>query len=276
MIARNSKEGEERMKLDAGRGTRRYASRAKRPPREGCEGFRVMGPSGHVGTVVQARRRKDGSTEALTVRRGLFAKRLDVVPMDDVAEIDPRARVVVVRRAAPDGRLHRSRSGGGFRALTSHLRVRDVMSSPVVTALPTATLEELARLMLDERVGSVVIVDPDDPGRPVGIVTETDFEVVDRPVPFTFFKWPSVFGRAVWSEESLEEVYAVARSRSAESVMSKPVATVADEAELWDAVKVMVADDVKRVPVLGDGSLVGIVTRHDLLKCLAGGTLEPS
>lgn len=151
------------------------------------------------------------------------------------------------------------------------MRVRDAMSTPVVTARPDTTLEELARLMLDERVGSVVIVDPADRERPVGVVTETDFDVAADPVPLTFFKWPSVLGRPVWDESSLEDVYTRARRRTADSIMTSPVVTVPEDAELWEAVETMVRHDVKRVPVLREGRLVGIVTRHDLLKCLVAG-----
>lgn len=146
--------------------------------------------------------------------------------------------------------------------------VRDAMTVPVVTALPSATLEEVAQLMLSNRVGCVVIVDADDRDRPVGVVTETDFEVTDDPIPFTFFHWPKLFGRYVWSERSMEEMYALARSRTAESIMSTPVSMIDEHEDLWAAVRLMVANDVKHVPVVRDGRLVGIVTRHDLLKCL--------
>lgn len=143
------------------------------------------------------------------------------------------------------------------------------MTSPAVTAAPDATLAELARLMLAERVGSVVIVDPADRGTPVGIVTETDFAVADDPAPFTFFKWPSALGAYVWSEESMERVYEEAQTETAASVMSAPVVTVEAETELWEGVRAMIDAEVKRVPVLADGRLAGVLARHDLLKCLA-------
>jgi len=148
------------------------------------------------------------------------------------------------------------------------MKVRDAMTAPVVTAPPSATLEEAARLMLSERVGCVVIVDAEDRERAIGIVTETDFEVTDDPIPFTFFHWPKLFGKYVWSEPSMEDMYALARSRTAEAIMSTPVLTVDEHEDLWAAVRIMVVNDVKRVPVVRDGRLVGIVTRHDLLKCL--------
>jgi CBS domain-containing protein len=140
------------------------------------------------------------------------------------------------------------------------------MTSPVVTAAPDATVEEVARLMVERNVGSVVITDA--AGSPVGIVTETDFEVADHPIPFTFFKWPHVLGKYVWSEESLEEIYRETRERHIDSVMSSPVETVEADASLWRAVQLMVLRDIKRVPILDEGRLVGIVSQHDLLKCL--------
>jgi len=142
------------------------------------------------------------------------------------------------------------------------------MTADVVTAPARATVEDAARLMVENRVGSVVVVAPDDPARPVGIVTETDFEVGDEPIPFTFFRWPAVFGRFAWSEESLEEIYASARKRTVESVMSAPPVTVEADQELWQAVELMIRSSVNRLPVLRDGRLVGIVARHDLLKCM--------
>lgn len=165
------------------------------------------------------------------------------------------------RRRAHDRRGDRPTKRGG-------LKVREAMTASAVTAPPSATLEEVAQLMLSERVGCVVIVDADDRERPEGIVTETDFEVTDDPIPFTFFHWPKLFGKYVWSESSMEDMYALARSQTAESIMSTPLLTVDVDAELWEAVRVMVANDVKRVPAVRDGRLVGIVTRHDLLKCL--------
>lgn len=147
-------------------------------------------------------------------------------------------------------------------------RVRDVMSSPVATIHPSATVADAARVMVERRLGSVVVVPEDADGTPVGIVTETDFEVADDPIPFTFFKWPAVFGNFVWSEESMEELYEKARSRSIESVMSAPVVTVGADDELFAAVEKMMKHEVNRLPVLEGGRLVGIVSRHDLLKCL--------
>jgi CBS domain-containing protein len=142
------------------------------------------------------------------------------------------------------------------------------MTAPVVTATPSMSLEDVARLMLQRRIGCVVIVSTEDPQHPRGIVTETDFEVSEEPIPLALFEWPRLFGKAVWSQRSMEDVYERARRRTAESIMSSPVVTVEADAPLWEAVTLMVRGDIKRVPAIGGGQLVGIVSRHDLLKCL--------
>lgn len=147
-------------------------------------------------------------------------------------------------------------------------RVGSLMTAPVVTAKPSASLEEVARLMLDQRVGSVVIVDPSEESRVVGIVTESDFDVREDPVPLAIFRWPRLFGEAVWSGRSLEHLYAIARSHTAGEIMSSPVVTVDETSPVWDAIRLMVDRDVKRLPVVGSGRLVGILSRHDLLKHL--------
>jgi CBS domain-containing protein len=152
--------------------------------------------------------------------------------------------------------------------------IRDVMTSPVVTARASTTLDDVVRLMLDRRVGCVVITD--DAGRtPLGIVTETDFQVADDTVPLSVFHWPTVLGRFVWSDESLQEVYARVRTEPAASVMSTPVFTIQEDAHVWEAAELMAKNGIRRVPVVRDGRLVGIVTTRDLLKFVLCGPDRP-
>lgn len=150
------------------------------------------------------------------------------------------------------------------------MRVRDIMVSPVVTATPDATLGDIARLMLDNRIGCVVIVSSDDPRRVVGIVTETDFDIRESGIPFSAFRAPKLFGNWISSEAELTAAYDEARKRRVRDIMQSSVVTVEADAEVWQAARLMLDRDVKRLPVVENGRLVGIVTRHDLLKrCVA-------
>jgi CBS domain-containing protein len=149
---------------------------------------------------------------------------------------------------------------------SEHLVVRDVMSRPAVTATPETSVRDIARLMLERGVGSVVIVDED--GGIAGIVTETDFEISDEPVADTAFRWPRFLGKHVWSERSLEEVYAEAAAQPAAAIMTSPVETVDAGTELWEAVRALMETGHKRLPVLDGGQLVGVVSQTDLVKLL--------
>ncbi|MFO7573413.1 MAG: universal stress protein [Gaiellaceae bacterium] len=154
-------------------------------------------------------------------------------------------------------------------ASSDGIRVRDVMTRPAVTAGPETSVRELARLMVDRKVGSVVVVDASE--AIAGIVTETDFEISDEPVQDTTFKWPRFLGRHVWSGGSLEEVFAEIGNEQADSIMTSPVETVDAGTELWEAVRTLTESGHKRLPVLDGGQLVGVVSQHDLLKVLLAG-----
>lgn len=140
------------------------------------------------------------------------------------------------------------------------------MVAPVITARPATTLAEVARLMLDHRVGCIVIVAEDDPEKVVGIVTETDFDLREQSIPFSAFRAPKLFGHWVSSEAELERAYESARRTPVRDIMRAPVLTVEASDEVWKAARLMLEHDIKRLPVLENGRLVGIVTRHDLLK----------
>jgi CBS domain-containing protein len=139
-----------------------------------------------------------------------------------------------------------------------------------VTATPDTALEDIARLMLEHRIGCVVIVSAEDPGRVAGIVTETDFDIREAGIPFSAFRAPKLFGNWISSEAELAEAYEQVRRRRVRDIMQSPVITVSPDDEVWRAARLMIEHDIKRLPVVEGGRLVGIVTRHDLLKrCVA-------
>ncbi|HEU6443783.1 MAG TPA: CBS domain-containing protein [Gaiellaceae bacterium] len=153
------------------------------------------------------------------------------------------------------------------------MRIHDIMSSPVITVTPETTLERAASLMLENKIGSLVVVRPSNPARPVGIVTETDFDLHGEGLPgvgYSWFKLPVVLGTTVWSEPGFEDVYERARGLPVEQVMNAPCVTTDENEEPMDAARRMVRHGIRHLPVLRDGELVGIVTALDFLVLLAG------
>lgn len=146
------------------------------------------------------------------------------------------------------------------------LRARDVMTSPVVTVSPDETLEHVARTMLEHGIGAAPVVDQD--GRLVGIITERDLMAQEQGVPFSVYRAPQLFGHWL-PPEGLEEIYSLGRTIKAKEVMRSPVITVGEDATVSEIAQLMLEKEREHIPVVRDGQVVGMVTRHDLLKLLA-------
>ena len=143
------------------------------------------------------------------------------------------------------------------------MKVKEIMTAPVIVGKEENTVEEIAHIIIDNKIGCVPIVGKD--GKMVGIITETDFMVKERCVPFSRFNAPQLFGN--WMpEEGVEQAYKNARELMARDIMSEDVVSVAEEDGVDEVIKEMLKHDYHHIPVVRDGVPVGIVTRHDILK----------
>ncbi len=143
------------------------------------------------------------------------------------------------------------------------MKVIEIMTAPVIVGKEDNTLEEIAHIILDNKIGCVPIVGKD--GKMVGIITETDFMVKERCVPFSRFNAPQLFGK--WMpKEGIEQAYKDARELLAKDIMSETVVSVTEEDGVDAVVRDMLKHDYHHIPVVRDGVPVGIVTRHDILK----------
>ena len=146
------------------------------------------------------------------------------------------------------------------------MKISEVMTSNVITAGPEANLSEIARLMAENGVSGVPIVDTEN--KVLGIVTERDFLPQLKGVPFSNVKLPTLFGE--WFEErDFGQLIAEARKQKATDVMKSPVVTVDVNDELGRAAELLAQHSVKRLPVVQDGVLVGIINRADIIRAIA-------
>ena len=141
----------------------------------------------------------------------------------------------------------------------------DVMTRDLVSIRPEASIMEAIRLMLQHRISGLPVVDAT--GRLQGIVTEGDF--LRRAETGTVRK------RSRWVEfllgpGRLATEYAHASGRKVSDVMTPDVHTVAEDAPLEQVVHLMERHRVKRIPVMRGDTVVGIVTRANLMRALAG------
>jgi CBS domain-containing protein len=146
------------------------------------------------------------------------------------------------------------------------MRARDVMVRAVATTTPETTVEKVAGLMINLRISGVPVLDRN--GQLVGIVTEGD--LLRRAETGTERQ------RSRWSEwfsanSRLAAEYIKSHARRVEDVMTREVVTVGELADLGEIAELMETRHIKRIPVVHDGKIVGIVSRADLLQVLASG-----
>ncbi len=118
------------------------------------------------------------------------------------------------------------------------MRVRELMSTELVTVSSTASMKTAAERMLRERVGSVIVMHA---GSPVGIITETD-----------------ALKLGYGADRPFEDI-------SVRSVMSRPLKTVEPSTTVTTLVSRMRKQDLKKFPVVDDLDLIGIVTMTDIV-----------
>lgn len=148
--------------------------------------------------------------------------------------------------------------------------IADVMTTDVITVPPETPIHAIAELLYTRRISGVPVVDGD--GRLLGVVGEGDLIAHTS----TIGEQPTGWWLKLFSEETqLARDYVRTHGRTARDVMRTGVVTVPEAAAIADAAKLFHRHQVKRLPVLRDGRMVGIVTRSDLLKVLASSSATP-
>lgn len=137
---------------------------------------------------------------------------------------------------------------------------RDVMTSRTIALGPGNSVKHAAQLMLDQRISGIPVVD--DLGELCGIVTEGDLlrrTELGTECPADQQKEPGDTARA----------YVKSHSWSVGDVMTKNVISVEENATVGEIATLMELRGIKRVPVVRDGRLIGVVSRADLLQAIA-------
>lgn len=116
------------------------------------------------------------------------------------------------------------------------MTARDIMTREVVTVTPDTPVEELAKVLTDRRISGVPVVD--EAGNVVGIATEAD-------------------------------ILAKGRVGKVADIMTREVISVCEDTPIDEIARVLADKGIKRVPVLREGKLVGIVSRADIVRGVA-------
>ncbi len=121
------------------------------------------------------------------------------------------------------------------------IKVRDVMVSPVITVDANTTIEEVCRIMGEKHIGSVIVTEG---GKPAGIFTERDLltKVLVKDVKLL--------------KERVKEF------------MSSPLTVITPDFELREAARIMTQLKIRRLPVVEEGQLLGIITSADITRAI--------
>ena len=141
------------------------------------------------------------------------------------------------------------------------MNIRKLMTTELITVGPNSSLKEAARRMIESGVSGLVVTD--DGGDLVGVITEADFVKAESDRRATkrarLLRW---FGR-----DDIEEISST--ERLVADVMTSDVVTLGPDADHAEVARLMRRAGVKRIPIVEEGRLVGIVSRSDILRAFA-------
>ncbi len=151
------------------------------------------------------------------------------------------------------------------------MRAMDVMTTNVITVGPDTSVQEVARILSERGISGVPVVDGDN--RLIGILSEGDLlhrvETGTERRPARTGRRRSWWLDTIGSDEELARDYVKSHGRTAKDVMTPEVISVSDTTELAEIATLLETKRIKRVPVVKDGKLVGIVSRANLVRALA-------
>ncbi|MBA4452437.1 MAG: CBS domain-containing protein [Nitrosopumilaceae archaeon] len=124
--------------------------------------------------------------------------------------------------------------------------VKEIMNPNVVSLGSDATVKEASELMAAQKIGSIVILDKNEP---VGIITERDFATKIMLKPYS-------------ADTKVSEV------------MSSPVVHISSNQSVADVIDIMANKEIRKVPVIDEGKVIGIVTGTEFLRLFVQATDE--
>ncbi len=147
------------------------------------------------------------------------------------------------------------------------MEAREIMTQRVVAARPDDTVADVAKLLSENCISAVPVCDPD--GRLLGMISEGDLM---RP-----FGQENATKRAWWLNMLAEGTelasgfvdYLRLDQHRARDLMSSPAVTATEAANIGEVADLLFRHKIKRVPIVRDGKVVGVVSRADLIHTLA-------
>jgi CBS domain-containing protein len=145
------------------------------------------------------------------------------------------------------------------------MRVRDAMTTSVVTTSPEVSVKEAAVILAEHAVGGLPVIDRG--GTALGVLTKADILLKEG---------GEVQGglRRLLHRDETNALVSKIEARTVADAMSAPAITIEPERSISYAAELMLEHGVNRLPVIEHGKLSGIITRHDLVRMFARSDAE--
>lgn len=140
------------------------------------------------------------------------------------------------------------------------MRVCDIMKTDFVSVTEDASYKEAARILLGSNQGCIFIVNA--AGELLGMVSEHDLFRILYPYYGSFYLNPELYTDAEMRETKIDEI----QHHPVKSFMTKHIAHVETDWPMMKAGAFMLAKQVRRLPVLEKGKLVGVITRRQIYR----------
>jgi CBS domain-containing protein len=146
--------------------------------------------------------------------------------------------------------------------------IRDVMTKEVISVSPESSVDEVARLLIQNKIHAVPVIEE---GKPIGIITETDFftkgsVTVYLPQYIDLLKKDTAFGKI--PSDSKDKIQALLETKATD-IMSYPCKTIRSEDDVADFFTLVQSEGIISVPVIGPSDEIeGIITLTDIINLI--------
>ena len=151
------------------------------------------------------------------------------------------------------------------------LKVKDIMTKNVIAASPETPVKEAARLMYLNGLTGLPVLDANDDL--VGIITENDLVKLEGPLHVPNFL--GILGSLIYLDnpadgDEIQKQLETLTATTIDKLMTEDVVTISSQATVQDLTELFLHKKGNPIPVVDDGKLVGIVSRADIVKLIAG------
>ena len=144
-----------------------------------------------------------------------------------------------------------------------YLKVEQIMSAPVLTIDESNTVGEAASKMIENQFGCLPVLSS---GNLVGMVSERLFMPKTMSIPFMRGETLEVLGHVLGTTERLTEIADSIKDIFVSEVMREEIPEINSQTKVSEAAKLMLENGLDHLPVLDNKNVIGVISRHDLLK----------